>query len=226
MNPLFAISLLTIQAALCVFAGDTPSRQAPTSSRGNQRQRPQTPKSPPRATSADARRADIPADYTLKNWDPTEEPILLLGSVFDANSLGKWIYDWTVSRHGPATPMSEIAGDLWLLLIRLAGKSKLADEGLPKLRQKEHRDTIEDFLESSERLWQRFNRLLKECESYMLKAAERDCPSGSTLSMGYEFVDTIFGRDRQLERTEKLMTKVRLWDMYFDANCEEILRNA
>ena len=37
----------------------------------------------------------IPEGYSLKNWDPSEEPILLLASVFDANSLGKWIYDWT-----------------------------------------------------------------------------------------------------------------------------------
>jgi hypothetical protein len=40
-----------------------------------------------------AHRAGIPAGYSHKNWDPSEEPIMLLGSVFDANSLGKWIYD-------------------------------------------------------------------------------------------------------------------------------------
>jgi hypothetical protein len=51
-------------------------------------------KKPPRVTKAteeDARRAGIPAGYSYENWDPTEEPIMLLGSVFDANSLGKWI---------------------------------------------------------------------------------------------------------------------------------------
>ena len=58
-----------------------------------------TPASKPaarKATDEDARRAGIPAGFSTKNWDPTEEPITLLGSVFDANSLGKWIYDWTV----------------------------------------------------------------------------------------------------------------------------------
>ena len=44
-------------------------------------------------------RAGIPAGYSFKNWDPREEPILLLGSVFDAYSLGKWIYDCTVLRY-------------------------------------------------------------------------------------------------------------------------------
>jgi hypothetical protein len=40
---------------------------------------------------------------------------MLLGSVFDANSLGKWIYDWTVYYYGPATPVSNMAGEFWLL---------------------------------------------------------------------------------------------------------------
>lgn len=87
---------------------------------------------------------------------------------------------------------------------------------------------IEDFLESGERLWQRFSKLLKVCESYMMKAAQKDARSGKPLQMGKksgcEFVDSIFGRDRQLEGTEKLMTGVRLWSMRFDANCEEVLR--
>ena len=64
--------------------------------------------------------AYVPAGYSTKNWDPSEQPILLLGSVFDANSLGKWIYDWTVFHRGPGTPASDTAGELWLLLLRLA----------------------------------------------------------------------------------------------------------
>ncbi|GAB7352492.1 hypothetical protein MBLNU459_g2896t1 [Dothideomycetes sp. NU459] len=192
--------------------------------------RPSTAKPPPpKATDADARRAGIPAGYSFKNWDPSEEPILLLGSVFDANSLGKWIYDWTVAFHGPATPMSEIAGDLWLLLIQLAGKIKRAEETMPRVRRTDDRETIEDFLDSGERLWQRFNELLKVCERFMLKAARKESGGGKNLQMGKksgcEFVDAIFGRDRELERTEKLMTGIRLWSMRFDANCEEILRH-
>jgi hypothetical protein len=31
----------------------------------------------------------IPIGYSVKSWDPTERPIIRLGSVFDANSLGK-----------------------------------------------------------------------------------------------------------------------------------------
>lgn len=185
---------------------------------------------PAQATDADARRAGIPAGYSFKNWDPTEEPILLLGSVFDANSLGKWIYDWTVACHGPSTPISEVAGDLWLLLIQLAGKIKRAEDRLPRVRRESNRDLIDEYLDGGERLWQRFNKLLKICETYMLRAAKREQVDGRKKvvigkNSGCEFVDCIFGRDRELARTEKIMTGIRLWSMRFDANCEEVLRD-
>jgi len=192
--------------------------------------RPSTAKSSPRkATEEDARRAGIPAGYSYKNWDPTEEPIILLGSVFDANSLGKWIYDWTVYYYGPATPMSDVAGDLWLLLIQLAGKVKRADDCMDRIRQEENRELVEDFLESGERLWVRFKKLLKICEDYMWRAAQRETGERRPVTMGRdsgcEFVDSIFGRDRELDKTEKLMSAIRLWSMRFDANCDDILRN-
>ncbi|KAJ5697506.1 hypothetical protein N7488_011190 [Penicillium malachiteum] len=185
-------------------------------------------KPPPVATEEDAERVGIPPGYSIKNWDPTEAPIILLGSVFDANSLGKWIYDWTVFHHGASTPMADVAGDLWLLLIKLAGKVKRADECLPRIKCIDAQEVVEDFLESGDRLWHRFKKLLKGCELYMWKAAKRESGKGAPVSMGRnagtEFVDSIFGRDRELENTEKLMNSIRLWNMRFDANCEEILR--
>ncbi|KAF2813371.1 uncharacterized protein BDZ99DRAFT_568586 [Mytilinidion resinicola] len=210
------------------------SRSRPRRASHSSRPQPPTPKRPstakatPRATEEDARRAGIPAGYSYKNWDPTEEPIMLLGSVFDANSLGKWIYDWTVFHHGPSTPLSEIAGELWLLLIQLAGKVKRAEECMTKIRKTESREMVEDFLESGERLWIRFAKLLKVCEDYMWKAAKKETGDKKPVTMGKnsgcEFVDSIFGRDRELEKTEKLMTGMRLWSMRFDANCDDILR--
>ncbi|KAI9832251.1 MAG: hypothetical protein M1819_004429 [Sarea resinae] len=201
----------------------------PTSSASKSSAKPPPAKPAPKATEADAIRAGIPAGYSYKNWDPTEEPIMLLGSVFDANSLGKWIYDWTVFHHGPATPMSDVAGDLWLLLIQLAGKVKRAEECMTRIRKAENKEMVEDFLESGERLWERFGKLLKACESYMWRAAKKEHGVDTKkVSMGKnsgcEFVDSMFGRDRELEKTEKLMTGMRLWSMRFDANCEEILR--
>lgn len=181
---------------------------------------------PPKATEADARKHRIPPGYSLKNWDPSEEPIMLLGSVFDANSLGKWIYDWTVYHHGPATPIADMAGELWLLLIQLAGKVKRAEECMPRIRSVENREMVDDFIESGERLTDKLKKLLKSCETPMLKAGKKHGKDSSQLgkNAGTEFVDSIFGRDRQLESTEKFMASIRLWNLRFDANCEDILR--
>ncbi|KAF2861016.1 vegetative cell wall protein gp1 [Piedraia hortae CBS 480.64] len=185
------------------------------------------PKQTRQATESDAQRFGIPTGYSYKNWNPDEEPILLLGSVFDANSLGRWIYDWTVFFFGRSTPMTEVAGELWLLLISLAAKIKLAEEHLSQIKDEADLDLIEDFLESGERLWQRFNKLLKICEDFMWRAARRECGNSRPVTMGKrsgcEFVDSMFGRHRELARTEKLMTSIRLWSMRFDANCAEIL---
>ena len=188
--------------------------------------KPSHTKSPHNATEADAQKAGIPAGYSIKNWDPTELPIVLLGSVFDANSLGKWIYDWTVFHHGASTPMADVAGELWLLLIKLAGKMKRAEECVDRVRSIESQEMVEDFLASGSRLWQKFKQLLKACEQFMWRAAKREGSKGISMgkNAGTEFVESIFGRDRELETTEKIMTSIRLWNMRFDANCEDILR--
>ncbi|KAJ9493582.1 hypothetical protein H2202_010930 [Exophiala xenobiotica] len=176
------------------------------------------------ATEEDAIRAGIPASYSIKHWDSTERPIILLGSVFDANSLGRWIYDWTVHHHGASTPMADMAGDLWLLLITLAGKMKRAERRVERIRNVDEREVVGDFIGSGNRLWKKFEELLKECEHYMLQAAKRDGTKTMGRKVGTEFVDSIFGRDRYLESTEKIMNQVRLWNMRFDVKCEETLR--
>jgi hypothetical protein len=76
-------------------------------------------KSPPIATEDEAIRAGIPAGYSIKNWDPTELPIVLLGSVFDANSLTKWIGDWNFYRRGECTPKADVGDGLFELWKRL-----------------------------------------------------------------------------------------------------------
>ncbi|KAI1823529.1 vegetative cell wall protein gp1 [Xylaria intraflava] len=179
---------------------------------------------PPRATEADAKKHRIPPGYSLKNWDPTEEPIMLLGSVFDANSLGKWIYDWTVFHHGPATPISDMAGEMWLLLIQLSGKIKRSEEIVPQVRTKENREMLEDFIESGERLTDKLRALLKRCEAPMLKANKKREAAQLGKNSGIEFVETLFGRERELEKTERYMQSVHIWNLRFDANCEEILK--
>lgn len=204
------------------------ARRQSTSTRTPPKPKPSTTsKSPRKATEEDAIRAGLSPGYSIKNWDPTEAPILLLGSVFDANSLGKWVYDWTVFHHGAATPMADVAGELWLLLIKLAGKVKRAKECLRRIQHPDAREIVRDFLESGERLTARFKKVLKSCELFMWKAAKRESGRGNVSmgrNAGCEFVESIFGRDRELENIEKLMNSIRLWSMRFDANCEDILR--
>ncbi|KAL2438282.1 hypothetical protein ABEF95_005810 [Exophiala dermatitidis] len=200
------------------------ARRSSSTTKPLHRSKPSQHKATPQATEEDAIRAGIPPGYSIKHWDPTELPIILLGSVFDANSLGKWIYDWTVFHHGASTPIADMAGELWLLLIKLAGKMKRAEECVDRIQNVDKQETVEDFIVSGHRLWDRFKALLKECEHYMLKAAKRDGTKTMGKKAGTEFVDSIFGRDRHLEQTEKIMNQIRLWSMRFDVNCEDTLR--
>ena len=200
-----------------------PSQSKPTTAKGAK-----AAPAPREATAADAAAYHIPAGYSVKNWDPTESPILLLGSVFDANSLGKWIYDWTVFKYGADQPMSDIAGDLWLYLIKLAHKMKRADVTLERVRSTEDQELLNEFLEAGDRIWKKFKLLLKVCEDYMYKVSKKAGTNGAAkmgTNSGVEFVKTMFGRDRKLEDTQALMQNIRLWDMRFKENCEEILRN-
>lgn len=229
----------------------------------------------PMATEVDAEEHKIPAGYSLKKWDPREEPILLLGSVFDANSLGKWIYDWSVYAHKPSTPISDMAGDFWLLLIQLADRLKRAEEKIEWIESKDSKELLEEYIEAGERFWARLRSLLKKCEAPMLRAYKFDeedpkntvkqkgntdetnnessqeaksksdglNESGETLpssqggtieetgktkqdvekNVGVAFIETIFGKGGELKRTERLMLNMRLYNLRFDANCEEIL---
>jgi hypothetical protein len=182
---------------------------------------------PPKVSEEDSIKWGIPRGYSIKNWDPTEAPIILLGSVFDANSLGKWIYDWTVYHHGVSTPMADMAGDLWLLLIKLAGKMKRAEERVGRSYSID-KEMVRNFIDSGNSLWQMFKDVLKKCEKFMWKAAKREGSKGVSMGedAGMEFVDSIFGRDRQLVNIEELMNSIRLWNMQFDANCEQMLRDS
>ncbi|KAK0671985.1 hypothetical protein QBC41DRAFT_218263 [Cercophora samala] len=196
-----------------------PQRPQTARPTANPHKKPPPPPAARAATEADAKRHKIPPGYSLKNWDPTEEPIMLLGSVFDANSLGKWIYDWTVYHHGPSTPISDMAGELWLLLIQLAGKIKRAEESVPKIRAQENKQMVEDFIEAGDRLTDKLRKLLKACEAPMLRVKttqKKDPQLGK--NAGVEFVETLFGRERELEKTERFMHSVRLWNLRFDTN--------
>jgi hypothetical protein len=175
---------------------------------------------------AEAAAWGIPAGYWTKHWDVKERPIILLGSVFDANSLGKWIFDWTVSHWGPGTPMANVAADLWLLLISLSVKLRRAKDAVRFVGTTIEGELLRDFIEAGDRLWTRFEGLVSQCESAMWVVAKTRADRSVAMGKqaGEAFVESMFGRDRELERTEELMAGSRLWKMRFDANCADVLR--
>ncbi|CCF33408.1 vegetative cell wall protein gp1 [Colletotrichum higginsianum] len=198
------------------------TRQGPTAASSASAQTKRTPPTVRVANESDAKQHLIPPGYSLKHWHPTEEPFLLLGSVFDCNSLGKWIYDWTVYHHGPATPGSDLAGEFWLLLKSIAGRTKRAELSVGLVPDAEERDLLEDYLDSGERLMDRIRKLVKTCEGTVIKASRKGEPLGKTA--GVEFVTTLFGREGELDKTERLMQGCRLFVLRFDANCEDVLQ--
>lgn len=185
------------------------------------------PVSIPIATRDDAVRAGIPAGYSIKNWDPTEEPIILLGSVFDAASFGKWTFDWTVYKYRAKSPAAVLAGELWLRLVQLAGKLKVGKGNVLRLTRGQQRDEIYECIDEGQRLWQLLKHLFIHCEHYMLEAARMQ---GNVTEMGKEagiaFVDSVFGEQRFLAETQRLITGVREWSMWFDIWCADALKNS
>lgn len=205
----------------------TPQRPATTRPTSSGRTKPVKSKPPGSvtraATEADREEHKIPPGYSIKNWDPTETPILLLGSVFHADSLGKWIYDWTVYQYPSPHPLSDMAADLWLLLIDFGGKLKSAEKTCSSVRSKRNRAIVEEYIDSGDRLSDRLAELLKRCEEPMLRASKRTGSLGK--NSGVEFVETLFGRDRELDRTQKLMKAMELYVKRFAHNCHDIVMN-
>ncbi|KAK0655000.1 hypothetical protein B0T16DRAFT_424121 [Cercophora newfieldiana] len=150
-------------------------------------------------------------------------PIVLLGSVFDAYSLGEWIFYFTVYRHGSVpTPISEMAGDLWLLLTELGTKTYRSEMAVSRIRSKGDRTMVLEFINTGADLMRRLRRRLKACEIPMMQLVG----GGETIPKtgGLEFVDTFFGRDGELTKTEEFMAAVRVWNYKFDERCERVLR--
>ena len=60
------------------------------------------------------------------------------------------------------------------------------------------------------------------CSNEIPRAGETSSAAAPS-TFGRLLTGTIFGRDEQLEGTEKRMSSLRLWSLRFDANCEDIL---
>ena len=121
-------------------------------------------------------------------------------------------------------PISDMAGELWLLLISLAGKIHCVKELITRIGKEENREMIDHFIQSGYRLIRSLEKLLQVCEKTMSKACKKSKRQTSAQDAGTEFVNAMFGRDGQLEITEKFMSSVRLWIFEYDNQCGDIMR--
>lgn len=177
------------------------------------------------ATELDRARHKIPKGYSMKNWDPSEAPILLLGSVFHADSLGKWIYDWTIYHHGNDSESTALAADLWIGLIQFGGNMKTADGVCNSIRSRRNRELVMEYIRAGDRLSDKLCDLLKRCEAPMLKASNKGSGTALGKNSGVEFVETLFSPDRELDRTKRFVYNLEKWVSRFNTNCEEIVLN-
>ena len=167
-------------------------------------------------------RARIPAGYSFENWTPGEQPLFLMGSVFDPDSIGKWIFDFAAYVHGPDSPIADVAADLWLLFIKLAGRSETLKKRIEQYRSRQGHDGLQRMTRNVHKLWRKIQYLIKDCEEGMWDHVREDRDGISWLDQpaGIAFTRSLLHRGHHLERTEKLMTEIRVWIMICDSGLE------
>lgn len=98
-----------------------------------------------------------------------------------------------------------MASDFRILLLGYNFRVKRSEECMPRIRSDENRKMVEDFIEAGNCLTDQLKKLLRACEPQMREAAKIHARH-----IGIEFINSIFGRDRQLESTEKLIAAIWL----------------
>lgn len=176
-------------------------------------------------TVADAKNHHISPGRCLKHWDPDEEPIMLLTSVFDANSLGKWVFDQTARVYGEHDEMTDLAADFWFEHIKLGGKIKHARSCLPQIADSSVRQRVKEFITSGDKLVNELGEILKKCEQRVLEMTGiNEIPKLGHKSV-VVFIDTFIGRNpAQRDAFYELTRSIREWNVCFDADCASLLQ--
>ncbi|KAJ4179782.1 hypothetical protein NW759_017276 [Fusarium solani] len=91
------------------------------------------------------------------------------------------------------------------------------EAGSTRVRSAKNRTLVEELIDAGERLTGKLRRLLKAFQASMLSAAERKIP-GADKNASIEFVEMLFGRDRELNKAGKFMHNARLFNLRSDAN--------
>lgn len=151
-----------------------------------------------------------------------------MGSVFDACSVGKWIFDSTVNTYDACAAEIDKSEELWLSLIQVTGRLRVSANFISQSvtfesgEQQRNVEVVKDFIESGERLMERFQELLKSCEKAIYEPDDRD-NDDLLRKAGEPFVHTIFSSEKYSAKTDSYMQQLRLWNHRWDANCGLII---
>lgn len=148
--------------------------------------------------------------------------------MFDACSIGKWIFDSTVNAHDAGTAERDKSEELWFSLIQVTGRLRVSENFISQsvtfesVEQERNVEVVKDFIESGGRLMERFQDLVKSCEKaiYDPDNTDNDDLLGKA---GVPFVRTIFISEKYSAKTDSLMQQLRLWNHRWDANCGLII---
>lgn len=154
---------------------------------------------------------------------------MLLRAAFDADSLGKWIFDWAVKIYGTQNLVRDVAADLWLELIRFYGEIKTSEEfvhrneGATDAKSRDAVNLLQSFLYDAESLLKELERLIEQCEEPMREAKRR-----GKRHVGKEsaraFMEILLGRDELLEETEKFIQGMRYRMFKLDKNWAKVMK--
>lgn len=163
---------------------------------------------------------NVPKGYNMKHYYVGEFPIVLMGSVFDPYSLGKWMYDWAVYLWGTDNEDTECVEDLWLILIRWTASLKrltvLQEYILP----------TDWCIELAQH--QGYGLSLRDELSSLIYLLGLSCQLTSNISTNSptsvsaeQLLNTMFRSIDQGRLTTKLLSRMSSWTAKCDATCLE-----
>ncbi|KAG8159097.1 hypothetical protein KVR01_010758 [Diaporthe batatas] len=175
-------------------------------------------------TLADARKHHIAPGRCLKHWDPDKEPILLLTSVFDTFSLGKWALGQTARIYGEQDEMTDLATEFWLEHRDLGTNIKHAKSHLPQITDPGTHERVSQSITSGGQLVNQLGEVLKRCEQRVLEVTGiNEIPKLGHKSV-VVFIDTFIGRNpAQQTAFRNLIRSMRTWNNQFDAECLKLM---
>lgn len=177
-------------------------------------------------SSSDGEGSSVRGTFGLRNrrWDRDERPVSICGIVFDAHSAGKWIFEWTQQLFGESSSKTDLGGDLWLYVVRLACRVDVLRKRFgesPRSTGKSGGRVAAMLLASASRIWDDFISLVSQCEEYVAQSI----PAGHDGSIDSEssilFVESMFGSRLFLAGTERFVDDVAYWNEVYSHNLDD-----